>query len=168
MALQTPTCMQPRLHELSAKKLIGLHVTTSIAQNHTGLLWQTFMPRRGEIAGVLSADLFSLQVYPAGYFLEFDATREFTKWALLQVDHNAIAPAGMEEYYLPGGLYAVFSYKGSSTDTTIFNYIFSEWLPASNYVLDDRPHFEVLGEKYKNDDPTSEEEIWIPVKPELK
>lgn len=38
------------------------------------------------------------------------------------------------------------------------------WLPASDYNLDNRPHFEVLGEKYKNNDPTSEEEIWIPIK----
>lgn len=27
-----------------------------------------------------------------------------------------------------------------------------------------QPHFEVLGEKYKDNDPTSEEEIWIPIK----
>jgi AraC family transcriptional regulator len=37
-------------------------------------------------------------------------------------------------------------------------------LPNSNYHLDDRPHFEILGEKYKNADPGSEEEIWIPIK----
>jgi len=30
--------------------------------------------------------------------------------------------------------------------------------------LDDRPHFEVLGDKYKNADPDSEEEIWIPIR----
>jgi AraC family transcriptional regulator len=32
------------------------------------------------------------------------------------------------------------------------------------YFLDDRPHFEILGDKYKNGDPDSEEEIWIPIK----
>jgi hypothetical protein len=30
--------------------------------------------------------------------------------------------------------------------------------------LDDRPHFEVLGSKYRNNDPESEEETWIPTK----
>jgi AraC family transcriptional regulator len=30
--------------------------------------------------------------------------------------------------------------------------------------LDNRPHFEILGEKYKQGSPDSEEEIWIPVK----
>jgi AraC family transcriptional regulator len=34
----------------------------------------------------------------------------------------------------------------------------------SKYLLDNRPHFETLGEKYKNEDPSSEEEVWIPIK----
>lgn len=28
-------------------------------------------------------------------------------------------------------------------------------------------HFEILGEKYKNNDPLSEEDIWIPIKRRL-
>jgi AraC family transcriptional regulator len=28
-----------------------------------------------------------------------------------------------------------------------------------------RPHMELLGEKYRNNDPHSEEEIWIPIEP---
>jgi AraC family transcriptional regulator len=68
-------------------------------------------------------------------------------------------------FSIPGGLYAVFDYKGSSTDSSIFQYIFETWLPNSDYELDNRPHFEVLGDKYKNNDPASEEEIWIPIKP---
>jgi len=70
----------------------------------------------------------------------------------------------METLVLPGGLYAVFEYKGLSTDNSIFQYILGTWLLNSDYDLDDRPHFEVLGDKYKNNDPTSEEEIWIPIK----
>ena len=70
----------------------------------------------------------------------------------------------METFTLNGGEYAVFDYKGSSNDGSIFQYIFMTWLPNSEYQLDNRPHFEVLGEKYKNNDPTTEEEIWIPIK----
>jgi AraC family transcriptional regulator len=54
-------------------------------------------------------------------------------------------------------------HRGASTDTSTFEYIFRVWLPASEYLLDDRPHFEILGAKYKDNDPESEEEIWIPV-----
>ncbi len=70
----------------------------------------------------------------------------------------------METFCIPEGQYAVFHYKGSSADSSIFQYIFGEWLPKSGYELDDRPHFEILGAQYKNNDPESEEEIWIPVK----
>lgn len=41
--------------------------------------------------------------------------------------------------------------------------IFQEWFPRSGYRLDKRPHFEVMGDKYKNNDPSSEEMIYMPV-----
>ena len=71
------------------------------------------------------------------------------KWATVEVMDFDAFPSGMESFTLKGGLYAVFDYKGSSTDSSIFQYIFQEWLPSSDYELDHRPHFEVLGKKYK-------------------
>lgn len=122
------------------------------------------MPRRKEIKNNLTNDLYSLQVYEPTYFINFDPTREFVKWALIEVDNFDNIPNDMEVFHLEGGQYAVFRYKGSSKDNKIFQYIFSDWLPNSDYVLDTRPHFEILGDKYKNDDENSEEEIWIPIR----
>lgn len=157
--------MQPKIETLQQKKLIGQRVTMSLANNRTGELWKSFMPRRKEINSPLSADLFSLQIYDPGYFAGFNPTIQFEKWAAIEVADFDQVPDGMDTYILPGGLYAVFDYKGSSTDHQIFQYIYGTWLPGSDYDLDDRPHFEVLGSRYKNADPESEEEIWIPVKP---
>lgn len=71
----------------------------------------------------------------------------------------------MNTFILRGGLYAVFIHKGDASKAAqTFQYIFGTWLPNSAYVLDDRPHFEILGEKYKRDSPDSEEEVWIPIK----
>jgi AraC family transcriptional regulator len=71
----------------------------------------------------------------------------------------------METFVLPSGLYAVFLHRGDTKEfTNAFQYILQKWLPSSEYDLDNRPHFEVLGDKYKNNDPNSEEEIWIPIK----
>ena len=83
---------------------------------------------------------------------------------MIQVaDFNTI-PQGMETFELPGGLYAVFHYKGNTANAAeVFRYILQEWLPQSGYELDNRPHFEVLGEKYSNCSDESEEEIWIPI-----
>jgi AraC family transcriptional regulator len=137
----------------------------SLANNQTGELWRSFAPRRREIANNLTNDLISMQVYGPTHFADFRTTNEFEKWATVEVTDFDNVPGDMETFTLDEGLYAVFDYLGSSNDPTIFQYIFGTWLPSSNYVLDDRPHFEILGDKYKNNDPTSEEEIWIPIKP---
>ena len=158
--------MCPVIKSLTEKKLAGKKITTTFANNQTRQLWQSFMPNRKEITNSIGTDLFSLQAYPPTFdFNTFDQWIPFEKWAALEVADFHNIPEGMETCILPGGLYAVFYYKGLSTDTSIFQYIFGTWLPDSKeYTIDHRPHFEILGEKYKNIDPDSEEEIWIPVK----
>ena len=66
---------------------------------------------------------------------------------------------------IPAGRYAVFTFVGNEQMApAFFEKIYGEWLPNSVYDLDDRPHFEILGTKYKRSDPTSEETVWIPIK----
>jgi len=157
--------MQPRIERLPEKKLIGKQTTMSLSDNKTGDLWRSFMPRRKEIMNAISSNLYSLQLYDDLYFTDFNPNATFEKWAAIAVNDFQNIPDGMQSFLLEGGRYAVFSYKGSNTDTRIFEYIFTNWLPNSAYDLDNRPHFEILGYNYKNNDPDSEEEIWIPIKP---
>lgn len=155
--------MKPRIDTVSEKKLVGLRLIMSIVDNKTGELWKGFLPRRNEITNNLTTDLISMSIYKPAYFAHFNPTNEFEKWAAVEVADVDNVPDDMETFVLSGGLYAVFDYKGLSTDNSIFQYIFGTWLPNSDYSLDDRPHFEVLGQKYRNNDPESEEEIWIPI-----
>jgi len=152
----------PRIIEIAPKKLLGKSIHTSIAKDHTSNLWQSFMPDKNKITNKVNQDLISLQVYPEGYFSAFDPTIKFKKWALVEVEDVDSIPEHMETFLLTGGLYAVFNHVGM--DTSIFNQIYSIWIPESNYLLDNRPHFEILGEKYKQGSPLSEEEIWIPIR----
>lgn len=156
--------MKPRIEILKKKNLAGRRLTMNLVDNKTGELWKSFIPRRKEITGGLTGDLISMAIYKPGYFEDFSSTNEFEKWATVEIADVDKVPEDMERFVLPGGLYAVFDYKGLNTDNSIFRYIFGTWLPSSEYDLDDRPHFEVLGHKYRNNDPDSEEEIWIPVK----
>lgn len=157
--------MLPQIKTITSIKLIGQSLTMTFANNKTYELWRGFMTRRKEIINTVSADLFSIQVYDSAFdFKNFNPNTFFTKWAALEVANFDSVPDGMETYTLPGGLYAVFNYKGLSSDTLIFEYIYGTWIPNSEFELDNRPHFEILGEKYKNNDPNSEEEIWIPIK----
>lgn len=156
--------MLPTIKTLSPKKLISKSLMMNLIENKTAQLWQSFGPRIKEITNRVTNDKISLQIYPENYFKQFNPKTEFTKYACVEVtDYNDL-PNDLETLDLEAGLYAVFNYKGSSADKSIFQYIFSEWLPNSDFYLDHRPHFEVLGEKYKNNDPNSEEEIWIPIK----
>jgi AraC family transcriptional regulator len=157
--------MQTQFVSIEPKKLLGICLEMSLAVNRTGELWRIFMPRLKQIETRVGNNLYSLQVYDEGYFQRFDPTREFEKWALAEVKNFSVIPDEMEPFELPGGLYAVFQHKGMGTE--IFQFIFSEWLPNSGYALDNRPHFEILGEKYKQGSPDSEEEIWIPVKKKI-
>jgi AraC family transcriptional regulator len=157
--------MTPRIETLQEKKLAGKRLTMSLANNRTGELWKSFMSRRKEITNNVTNELISLQVYTPSYFDNFNPNHFFEKWAAVEVTSFDKVPDDLETFTLTGGLYAVFHYKGSSSDNRIFDFIFSTWLPSSNYILDHRPHFEILGDQYKNNDPSSEEEIWIPIKP---
>lgn len=162
--------MDPHIETLLPKKLVGLHQTMSLAENKTAELWRSFMPLRSTIQNRLDSNLISMQVYTATYsFASFNPQAGFVKWAAVEVTHYHAIPDGMETFDLPGGLYAVFLHKGAASEGyKMFNYIFGTWVPQSVYKLDNRPHFEVLGSKYKNNDPTSEEEIWIPIKPKAE
>ena len=123
------------------------------------------MKRKDEIKNTIGSDLYSIQIYKNDYFDGFNPQKELIKKAGIEVNSFENIPDGMEAYVLNGGKYAVFQYKGNPNNGgEAFQYIFQEWLPNSGFSLDNRPHFEVLGEKYKNNSDESEEEIWIPIK----
>lgn len=158
--------MHLRNELLAPKKLVGKSLKMSLANNRTPELWRSFMPRRKEIKNAVGNDLYSLQVYDKeASFQGFKPSQVFTKYAVVEVGDFVLVPEGMETFVLEGGLYAVFFHQGLASDfPKTMQYIFLDWLPNTTYELDHRPHFEVLGEKYKNNDPRSEEEIWIPIR----
>jgi len=154
-----------RTQTLPQKHFIGKRLNMSFAQNKTFELWRSFMPRRKEIQNVIGSELYSIEVYPPGFYDDFNPNREFEKWAAIEISTTvSVPPDGMETLTIPKGLYAVFLHKGPAAEgPRTYQYIFQQWLPNSEYQLDNRPHFAVMGEKYKPDSPDSEEEIWVPV-----
>ena len=157
--------MTPRIETTNEKKVVGKRLSMSFTDYRIGELWSSFMPKRKEITNNLNNDLISFVIYNPSHFTDFKPTNVFEKWATIEVANFDNVPEEMEVYILPSGLYAVFHYTGLSSDSsTFYQYIFDDWLPKSAYLLDDRPHVEILGDKYKNNDPSSEEEVWIPIK----
>ncbi|MBI3300043.1 MAG: GyrI-like domain-containing protein [Elusimicrobia bacterium] len=147
----------PTIETLREKKLVGMHLTMSLAQDKTGELWKRFMPRRAEIKHRVDDNFISMEFYTP------DAP--FEKWAVVEVSAHADIPDGMEPYTLRGGQYVVFKHKGPARAApNLFSHLFSGWLPKSGHALEDREHFELLPKDYRPDDPNAQEEIWIPIK----
>ncbi|MFS4417834.1 GyrI-like domain-containing protein [Maribacter sp. 2307ULW6-5] len=156
--------MEPNIVHTKEKRTVGQSITTSLAQDATVALWRGFGPRAREVPFRLGQHRISLQVYPPGYHDRFRPDVSYEKWALVEVSQWDACPQGMFPFTVPGGLYAVFRYKGPAGDLGIYQYIYGEWLPKSGYTLDQRPHFEVLGAHYDKGDANAQEDIHIPIK----
>jgi len=156
--------MESRIENLNSKKLIGMHMDMTLGENKTAILWQTFMPRRLEVLNRRSTDYVSMQVYQKDQKDLFSPVTPFVKWAAVEVDSHDHIPEGMHRYVLMGGTYAVFVHKGPASDfPKTMQFIFGDWLPESEYELDNREHFEILPEGYNPLSPDAREDVWIPV-----
>ena len=122
------------------------------------------MPKK-HLVSAKSDELFSVEVYPdLNFFKMFDPTKTFEKWAAVEVDSEENLAEDFEVLKISEGLYTKFIYQGKASEAARFySKIFGEWLPNSEYKLANRPHFAVMGEKYKGEEATSEEEIFIPI-----
>ena len=121
------------------------------------------MPRKKEILNPKNQDVYDLIIYPKDYFLTFNPTIHFKKHALVEVLNLENVPEEMESFTLPKGKYAIFTFKGYVPNQANFEYIFSEWLPNSEFNLDDRPHFDILSEKIQQKSNDAFQEVWIPI-----
>jgi AraC family transcriptional regulator len=155
--------MNPTIKTFPKTKFIGKNRSFTYADYRAFELWSSFMPRRKEIQNAIGSELYNIQINPENF--DFKPNSPFVKWAAVEVSSFDFIPDEMETLEIQEGLYVVFNYKGDQSNAAaFFNSIYTEWLPSSGYQLDSRPQFEILGEKYKNDCPESEEEIWIPIK----
>jgi AraC family transcriptional regulator len=156
--------MSPKIIQLSQRKAIGMQ--SSMHHGEFGNiveLWKRFMPNRMAIKNTLNNEFIALQEYDD--FNNFEAV--FDIWACVEVSSIDGVPEGMEAFTIPEGDYAVFLQKGMDASAT-YQRIMTEWLPSSGYVIDNRPHFQVMGEKYKNGSPDSEEDFYVPVKKSIQ
>jgi len=156
--------LELRFETTKERYFIGMSIEMSLADNKTGELFRTFMPRKKEILNTKSQSVFDLIIYPNSYFKVFNPATCYKKHAMVEVPNFENVPDGMETLILPKGKYAVFSINGYEPNPAVFQYIYSEWVPNnSDYQLDDRPHFDILTEKIQQQAEDAVQEIWVPV-----
>ena len=152
--------MTPKIISISEKKLIGKKSIMRHGEYGKIIsLWKQFMPRKKEIKDVLNTELIAIQEYSDYSIME----KTFNIWACAEVSGLDKLPTEMATFTIPEGNYAVFLHKGMNASET-YQKIMTDWLPSSGYKIDDRPHFQVMGGKYINGSPDSEEDFYVPIK----
>ena len=157
------TMKPPRIVSISKKTLVGVRTRTTLASDDPVSYWKPFRMRLAEIQHADVARFYSVQVMDTDGG-PFTPHTEFEKWAAVEVTATGTIPEGMDSLMIPAGEYAVFTHIGTPAAFHItMKYIFSEWLPSSEFEVDARPHFEVMESNYRPDDPHAVEEVWIPI-----
>ena len=159
--------MKHRIEQTKDRYVVGMktNLTIQSIQQETGNLARQFMPRRHEVVSRIGKHVFSIQDYGNLQMKDITPQTTFEKWIGIEVSNFDAIPEGMETFVLKAGTYAVFTYKGSIQDfPKSRQYIFQDWLPNSNYQIDNKAHFEELSEDYSKDLQNTEEDVWIPVK----
>lgn len=159
----------PQIVEFPGKEVCGVRLRMSHRGDRTSELWRGFRTKLAE-ASLLPVEAYSLRVYDESHsFSNFDQAAEFDKWAAVDSDLNRELSESLERLIVPPGRYAVFVHTGTAMDApNTFRHIFGVWLPASEFEVDSRPHFEILPPGYDPFDPHAEEEIWLPVREQEK
>lgn len=153
--------MNPKIQKLKEKKLLGMNSTMHHGSYEIIVaLWRQFMPQYKGIKKIKNNEFIAVQEYID--FNDLDAV--FNIWACAEVIDFTEIPDKMTAFVIPEGDYAIFQHKGMDASAT-YQRIMTEWLPNSGYRVDERPHFQVMGDKYKQGSPDSEEHFYVPIKP---
>lgn len=158
--------MTHRIVQTQEMFVIGLKATMSFETiaEETGKLARQFMPRLQEVKNRVDIFTISLQNHDNFDYQNLPPARTFEKWLGVEVANLNEVPEGMEILAIKSGNYLVIDFKGSMQEfVKNWHYIHSQWLPNSEFKLDNRPHFEKLSSKYSPMNVVNEEEIWIPV-----
>jgi AraC family transcriptional regulator len=156
---------EPEYRRTDALLVVGKRVSMSLQDDKTPALWRSFMPLRHAIAGRLDTNVYNIQRYPVPIH-QLGPETIFEKWAgVVVADDATVLPDCLESLTIPAGEYLVFLHRGGpATFAETAAYIYGQWIPASEYTCDERPHFERMEESWNALDPDAEEEVWIPVR----
>ena len=154
--------MNPKIIESSEIKILGLSTTIKLHEQHKIVaLWKQFMPIKYELEIFVSEEFIAMQVFSLQK--NGEPEEDFEIWACAEVEDFNTMPQNLKSFTIPSGKYAMFKHKGMDASLTYQN-IMTKWLPTSGYEIDNRAHFQVMGEKYKNGSPDSEEDFYVPVR----
>ncbi|MBP6323058.1 MAG: GyrI-like domain-containing protein [Fusobacteriaceae bacterium] len=151
-------------------KLIGLKEKIYMGSNTLTVLWGKLLDRKHEIKNLISENCYGV----AENFVFNPHLSSLEETVSFEVRDFSFIPEGMVTKVLKPQTYLVFTHKGPlftmkdgkcSLEKTYEN-IYFETLPKSGYRVDHAFNFEYYDERFKHEDPSSEFDIYIPIKEE--
>lgn len=150
--------MEPRIIEMEAFSVLGLHCRGRNEGNEISQLWQSL---HGRIAEIMDA-VDDRMAFGMSDNMD-ETTGEFDYIAGYPVVSACETPHGMVQRDVPGGTYAVFSCTLPTTGQT-FDYAYKTWIPQSGYQCGGGPDIERYDERFDPADPASEFEVYISIR----
>jgi AraC family transcriptional regulator len=160
--LQGGITMEPSIVRKAAFTVVGMEEHGRNENNELPALWQSFIPRMCEIRGRVNPhESFGLCIGD----MDYKQTGVFRYVAGQQVTDAAAVPDGMLAVTVPEATYAVFTHRGTlETLGQTYDYIYGTWLPTSGREVADTPDFELYDDRFDATSPSSEMDIYIPLK----
>ena len=159
--------MQYKIINTDTIYIVGLNQTANFTSNGlvTAKLAKSFMPIINLITNRVDQTTISLQNYTSFNIENFSPAIVFEKWIGVQVKDLNTVPDNLQSLTINAGKYLVINFEGTIEDFVSFwQDIHFNWLPNSEFKIDNRPHFERLGPEYNPNQAVNKEEIWIPIK----
>ena len=136
----------------------GLRYRGNNANNEIPQLWNQFGPKMGILPGRVD----NTTCY--GICDNFDeVNKEFDYFAACEVTPGTELPADMVVHEIPAQTYAVFETTLPNIRETMDD-IYAAWLPNSEYERAEGPEFELYGEAFDPNDPSSLFNIYVPIR----
>ncbi|MFB3881261.1 MAG: GyrI-like domain-containing protein [Armatimonadota bacterium] len=149
---------EPRFVEKGAFIVAGVRYEGDNAKGEIPGLWETFLPRMGELSAV-TADPHG--AYGISRALAKVPPSTFEYLAGMAVNSKEKLPEGMVAWEIPAHTYAVFRANGVPDLMRVIGYVYGEWLPKSGYEMADSYTFEYYGETFPTDGVI---EVYFPVR----
>lgn len=158
--------MDIRMEKERVFKLVGFTANTGMGFHVIGLCWGQLHGRKHEIKERKCEDfLIGMNDYSLSDE-QMEGQPAFDYYACAEVADFDEIPEGMVRRELPSSNYVVFTYKGKSEDSMepVINYIYKEWFPQSNCVLNGAARFDFVRYGEQADaDGNSTIEYWVPI-----
>ena len=166
VAVEGVFSIEPRFEEREEFVIAGYRKHTKDGFNVIGEAWFELKSNLDVIKRKSKHTMYGFEDYSEEFCSE---PLSFYYMAGVEVDKNTALPEGMYRKVVQKAKYAVFTVNGNNTNGEIgmaFQYIYSVWLPNSEYCIDENAlfDFEYYDERWDCQFGTAQMDIYVPVR----